>query len=119
MAKRRSTRRPKASPAIFRAKKSRWSQSVERRFRRVTIGRRAFISEALRGEKTLEQPPALRFTNAGRDRAAMVEGGKLQKVQHTARRARLGVAGAKHHTRQSRVHNRPGAHRARLLRDVK
>src|SRR5687767_7420568 len=102
MANPRSIRKPRALRAIIRAKRSRSSPSVER-VRRVPVGGRALVFSTLRGKKTLEQLAAFRFTDARRDSAAMVQRGKLQQIQHAARRTRLAVAGAEHHTRQSHV----------------
>ena len=52
------------------------------------------------------------------DLGAVVEPRLGQHVEHAAGGARLGVGGAEHDARDPGEHDRPGAHRARLERDV-
>src|SRR5208337_437262 len=76
-------------------------------------------SDPALGEKGLQEGAAFRLTDAGRDLAAMVEGGELQQIEDASGRARFGITGAENHPRQPYMDDRSRAHGARLLGYVK
>ena len=69
-------------------------------------------------EERPEELAALLFEQAARQRHAMVQALVLQQVAERTREPRLGVARAEHHAVEPGEHDRAGAHRTRLQRDV-
>lgn len=69
-------------------------------------------------KEILKQGAAFLLTNPSRDFATVVELRHLQNVEEPARRTPFRIAAAKDHPPQTRVNQRPGAHRAGFLRHV-
>src|SRR6516225_9592131 len=69
-------------------------------------------------EKSLQDGRAFILQEAGRDIAAVIEPWHLQKIHNAPRSAGHGICATENDAPNSRMHQRPRAHRAWLLRDI-
>src|SRR5580704_14277355 len=107
-----------ASSRMPRLILSHQSDALNRRLKMVGISVSIFIFNFWRAslfrKKTFQQRAALFQPHAGKDFAAMIQRGKLQKIHRTACRTRLRITRTEYDARQPRVDDRARAHRTWL-----